>query len=74
MQNLKDTRINEMAQKVLSVAKLLPIQKWIEQNIKKPEEKKVTKRVRPTLPRPHFKMIKPPKFKAVKLNTHKKFF
>jgi len=71
MANLKDTRVNDIVQKMLSVAKLLPINKWLEQSIKKPELKKKKKF---ELKKPHFKMIKPPKFKRVKLNTHKKFF
>jgi len=71
MANLKDTRVNDIVQKMLSVAKLLPINKWLEQSIKKPEPKKKKKF---ELKKPHFKMIKPPKFKRVKLNTHKKFF
>jgi len=56
---------------MLSVAKLLPINKWLEDSIKKPEPKKKKKI---EFKKPHFKMIKPPKFKHVKLNTHKKFF
>lgn len=71
MQNIKDTKANDIVQKIISVSRLLPINKWLEQNIKKPEPKKKTKFI---LPKPHFKMISPPKFKKFNLNTHKKFF
>jgi len=69
MQNIKDTKLNEYIEKASGIIKLLPVNKWIENNIPKPE-KKEPKRI--TLKKPRFKKLTPPKFKKVKLNTHRK--